>query len=78
MQVQIHIDNIKVSKKQRRKIDSNKVEKHRIAFERGLNVMPIDVVRIDNNVYNICGNGRHRYFGAVEAGVMYIDVNVLN
>ena len=76
--MQIHIDNIKVSNKQRRKVDPTKVEKHRKAFEEGIEVMPIDVVRIDEDTYNICGNGRHRYFGAVEAGLIYIEANVLN
>ena len=76
--MQIHVNKIKVSKKQRRKLDSHKVKKHRMAFEMGEDVYPIDVVKIDEDTYNICGNGRHRYFGAIEAGLTYIEANILN
>jgi len=76
--MEICINSIKVSKKQRRKVDPSKVEKHRMAYENGEDVMPIDVVKINDHEYNICGNGRHRYFGAIEAGFTYINVNVLN
>jgi hypothetical protein len=76
--MEIHVNNIKVSKKQLRKVDPHKVEKHRKAFESGEDVMPIDVVKIEEGVYNICGNGRHRYFGAIEAGFTWINCNVLN
>lgn len=31
----------------------------------GVEVMPIDVVKIDENEYVINGNGRHRFFGAI-------------
>ena len=49
-----------------------------MAFEMGEDVYPIDVVKIDEDTYNICGNGRHRYFGAIEAGLTYIEANILN
>lgn len=74
----INIQQIKVSEKQLKKVDPNKVEKHRKSFEIGEDVMPIDVVKINENEYNICGNGRHRYFGAIAAGFTQIEANILN
>jgi hypothetical protein len=74
----LNIKNIKVSEKQFRKVDKNKVEKHRRHFEEGGQVMQIDVVKINDNEYCICGNGRHRYFGAIAAGFEMIEVNVVN
>jgi len=41
-------------------------------------MFPIDVVRINEEEFCICGNGRHRYFGTLAAGYTMIDVNVLN
>jgi ParB/Sulfiredoxin domain len=76
--VWVNIGHIKVSGKQARKVDPYKVEHHRQLFEQGGEVMPIDVVKINNAEYNICGNGRHRYFGALKAGLTMIEVNVLN
>lgn len=66
---------IKVSSKQRKKISNSKVEKHRIAFESDRYVEPIDVVSCPTGnqmTYRILGNGRHRYFGALEAGMTMI------
>lgn len=74
----IGIHKIRVGSKQLAKLDRHKVEAHRIAFEEGGSVVPIDVVDLGDGTYNICGNGRHRYFGALEAGVTEIDCNVLN
>lgn len=56
----------------------NKVEKHRKFLEEGGEMMPIDVVQINDEEFCICGNGRHRYFGAIEAGFIMIEVNILN
>ena len=74
----IDIKYIKVAEKQLKKVDLNKVEKHRKFLEEGGEMFPIDVVRINENEYCICGNGRHRYFGALEAGFSMIEVTVLN
>lgn len=74
----INIEYIRVNEKQFKKLDKHKVEKHRHSFESGDDVMPIDVVCIGNDTYCIDGNGRHRYFGAKEAGVKFIEINVLN
>ena len=77
MGIWIPIEKIGVSEKQRRKITPSKVEKHRIAYENGDEVCPIDVVahNSENGVirYRILGNGRHRFFGAVEAGLPAIE-----
>jgi hypothetical protein len=74
----IEIRKIKVSAKQLKKLDKHKVEQHRKAFEEGEYVMPIDVVKINELEYCINGNGRHRFFGAVEAGLEMIEANVVN
>jgi hypothetical protein len=74
----INIIQIRVNEKQLKKVDKDKVNKHKKDFEIGNEVFPIDVVKINNNQYCINGNGRHRYFGAIEAGVTMIEVNVLN
>lgn len=74
----IELIKIKVSAKQLKKLDAHKVEKHRKAFEEGEYVMPIDVVKIGDEAYCINGNGRHRFFGAVEAGLVVIEANVVN
>ncbi len=74
----LSIEQIKVSEKQKLKVDKHKVNKHRQHLEEGGELMPIDVVRINENEYNICGNGRHRYFGAIEAGFTMIEVSILN
>lgn len=47
-------------------------------FEKGKIVMPIDVVAVGENEYCICGNGRHRYYGALLAGYSMIEINILN
>lgn len=77
--VWIPIDSILVSDTQRKKVNRKKVEKHRRDFEEGREVVPIDVIRIDSTKsaqpqYRILGNGRHRYFGAIEAGSSFIPV----
>ena len=74
----IDTQNIRVNKKQLKKIDKKKVENHRKSFEMGIEVMPIDVVKIDENEYVINGNGRHRFFGAIAAGFTMIDVNIID
>lgn len=74
----LSINIIKVSEKQLIKIDKHKVEKHRKHLEKGGEIMPIDVVKINADEYCICGNGRHRYYGALAAGFEMIEVNVLN
>ncbi len=74
----VNIIQIRVNEKQSKKIDKNKVEKHRKHLETGGDMFPIDVVKINDEEYCICGNGRHRYYGAVEAGIQFIEVNVLN
>ena len=74
----VNIKNIRVNEKQKSKLDKHKVDKHRKHLEDGGEMMPIDVVKINDEEYCICGNGRHRYFGAIDAGVTLIEVNVLN
>ena len=74
----ISIIQIKVSDKQYLKVDKKKVEQHRKALEQGEEMFPIDVVKINETDFNICGNGRHRYYGAIAAGFTMIEVNVLN
>lgn len=74
----INIEYIKVNERQFKKLDKGKIEQHRKAFEMGMDVFPIDVEEISFNVYCIAGNGRHRYYGAIEAGIKMIEVNVLN
>lgn len=73
----IEICKIRVGVKQLKKLDRHKVEQHRKAFEEGEYVMPIDVVKINDEEYCINGNGRHRFFGAVEAGLKFIEANVV-
>ncbi len=74
----VNIKQIKVNDKQSKKVDMHKVEQHRKFLEEGGEMFPIDVVSINENEYCICGNGRHRYFGAIKAGFTFIEVNVLN
>ena len=74
----INIDFIKVNAKQLKKLDRHKVDEHALSYEIGEDVHPIDLVRIDHNEYCISGNGRHRYFGAVKAGIKFIEANVFN
>jgi len=74
----VNIKNIKVNDKQYLKVDKKKVDKHRKCLEQGGDIYPIDVVKINDDEYCICGNGRHRYYGAIEAGFTMIDVNILN
>ncbi len=74
----INIEKIKVSEKQLSKVDKKKVELHRKKMESGEIMMPIDVVQINETEYCICGNGRHRYFGAIAAGCTMIEVEILN
>ena len=74
----IHIKQIKVNDKQYLKVDKKKVELHRKALEQGEEMFPNDVVKINETDFNICGNGRHRYYGAIAAGFELIEVNVLN
>lgn len=74
----IHITAVQVSEKQLKKVDRHKVLEHQTSFEHGKFIMPIDVVKVSEEKYCICGNGRHRYFGAVNAGIEMIEVNVLN
>jgi len=76
--VWVNIKYIRVSDKQLKKIDPKKVDKHRKFLEEGGDMFPIDVVRINEEEFCICGNGRHRYFGTLAAGYTMIDVNVLN
>lgn len=44
--MEIPIRYIKVNDKQKKKLDLHKVRKHKLAFEKGEDVMPIDVVKI--------------------------------
>ena len=74
----VNIIQIHVNEKQSKKIDKGKVEKHRKHLEMGGDMFPIDVVKINDNEYCICGNGRHRYYAALAAGFQYIEVNLLN
>jgi hypothetical protein len=74
----VNIIQIRVNEKQFKKIDKDKVDKHRKHLEMGGNILPIDVVKINNNEYCICGNGRHRYFGTIEAGLTMIEIKILN
>lgn len=74
----VNIQQIRVNDKQLKKVDMHKVEKHRKSLEEGEEMFPIDVVKINETEFNICGNGRHRYFGAIKAGFTMIEVNVLN
>jgi hypothetical protein len=74
----VKIEQINVNEKQLKKLDKSKIDKHRKFIEEGGDLFPIDVVQINENEYCICGNGRHRYFGAIEAGIVMIEVNVLN
>lgn len=74
----ISIEQIRVNAKQKLKVDKHKVDAHRKHLEEGGDMMPIDVVKINEDEYNICGNGRHRYYGAIEAGFTLIEVNIIN
>jgi len=74
----VNVKQIRVNDKQSKKVDMHKVEKHRKFLEEGGDMLPIDVVKINETEYCICGNGRHRYFGAIAAGFQMIDVNMLN
>ena len=74
----VKIKQIKVSDKQYLKVDKYKVDKHRKFLEEGGDILPIDVVKINETEFNICGNGRHRYYGVIAAGFYMIEVNVLN
>lgn len=74
--MQVSLKNIRVGKTH--KLDLHKIEKHRIAFEMGDDVFPIEVVRINETEFCISGNGRHRYYGAIKAGMKFIDVVVKN
>lgn len=74
----VNIKQIKVNDKQSKKVDKHKVEQHRKFLEEGGDMFPIDVVKINDTEFNICGNGRHRYYGAIAAGFTMIDVNILN
>lgn len=74
----VNINNIRVNGRQKSKIDKNKVEKHRRDFEEGREVFPIDVVQVAEDEYCIRGNGRHRYFGAIAAGVSHIEINLVS
>lgn len=74
----VNIKSIRVNEKQKSKVDKNKVEKHRKHLEMGGEMMPIDVVQVNADEYCICGNGRHRYYGAISAGLTMIEVNLLN
>lgn len=73
------LEAINVSHRQRKKVAHSKVEKHRIAFENGNDIEPIDVVAcsVDTHVrYRILGNGRHRFFGALESGASMIPCRI--
>lgn len=70
------LTDILVGRKQRKRLDRAKVEQHRATFEQGGYVLPIDVRPAGNGCYQIAGNGRHRYFGAVAAGMTHIEVTV--
>jgi hypothetical protein len=72
----VNISELRVNGRQATKLDKKKVEKHRRDYEFGNEVFPIDVVQIATDEYCIDGNGRHRYFGAIAAGVTMIEVNV--
>lgn len=75
----ISTDLIYVAEDQKKKVDRKKVEKHRADFEEGRDILPIDVIPMEINGqirYRILGNGRHRYFGALEAGVDIIPVRI--
>ena len=74
----IHIKQNKDNDKQDLKLDKKKVELHRKSLEQGEEMFPIDVVKINETDFNICGNGRHRYYGAIAAGFTMIEVSVLN
>jgi len=74
----VNVNSINVNNKQKLKLDKHKIDKHRKHLEEGGDLMPIDVVKINDNEYCISGNGRHRYYGAIEAGFTLIDVNILN
>ena len=80
MSTWISLDLIDVSHKQRKKVARSKVERHRAAYENGDAVRPIDIVAhatCKNGVrYRILGNGRHRYFGALEAGMPVIECEI--
>ncbi len=68
-----------VAEDQIKKLDKKKVDKHRADFEEGRDVLPIDVVPIEIEGairYRILGNGRHRYFGALEAGFDIVPVRI--
>jgi len=74
----VNIIQIRVNEKQFKKLDKHKIDKHKKHLEKGDDMLPIDVVKINENEYCICGNGRHRYFAAKEHGISLIEVNVLN
>jgi len=74
----INIDFIKVNAKQLKKVDRHKVAQHAQAYELGEEVFPIDLVRVGPDEYCISGNGRHRYFGALQAGIKFIEANITN
>ncbi|HBK34967.1 MAG: hypothetical protein UU08_C0022G0003 [Candidatus Uhrbacteria bacterium GW2011_GWE2_40_58] len=73
----IPVEQIDVSSKQIRRVARSKVEKHCQAFEHGEEILPIDVIAYwtqgDMIRYRILGNGRHRYLGAIEAGMPVIE-----
>jgi|GEM_PF-3085068 hypothetical protein len=77
MSAWISVELIDISSKQRRKVARAKVERHRAAYERGADVRPIDVVAHGSCEgalrYRILGNGRHRFFGAIDAGLPVIE-----
>ena len=72
----VPLDNIRVSAKQREKVSFDKVKRHIEALNRGNDLVPIDVHRLDDGTFVIDGNGRHRYFAYLEAGIPLVPVNV--
>ncbi len=70
----IPIQEIRVSKKQMRRVSQDKITRHMRRLDEGAELMAIEVNRLADGTYVIAGNGRHRYFAYLELGYIYIPV----
>ena len=72
------IASIRVSKKQKQKVARSKVKDHLHDLEENQDdLYPIDVHALGDGTYTIAGNGRHRYFAYLLAGVSHIPAMVV-
>ena len=70
----IPVREIRVSKKQMRRVSRDKVARHMRLLDEGAELMAIEVNRLADGTYVIAGNGRHRYFAYLELGYTFIPV----